>query len=65
MSPFDLILRRSSLARDLRSAYDDLCLTGLVKLRINRWIDLSFCLTQKVHQFHKKGFMIEPEAIDR
>ncbi|XP_039286366.1 GATOR complex protein NPRL3 isoform X1 [Nilaparvata lugens] len=69
ISPFDLILQQCSLARDLKSAYDDLCSNGVVKLRINRWIELSFCLTQKVHQSLTqkvyKGFMIEPEAIDR
>lgn len=26
---------------------------------------MSFCLPQKAHQFHKKGLVVEPEAIDR
>lgn len=26
---------------------------------------MSFCLPQKAHQFHKKGAIVEPEAIDR
>jgi hypothetical protein len=26
---------------------------------------VSFCLPQKVHQFHKKDFIIEPESIHR
>lgn len=64
-SPFELILQRCSLARALRSAYDDLMSSGIVRLRVNRWIQLTFCLPQKVHQFHKKSFMIEPESIDR
>lgn len=64
-SPFEVVLERCSLACALRSAYDDLVSSGLVRLRINRWILLTFCLPQKVHQFHKKGFMIEPETIDR
>uniref|UniRef100_A0A1B6E1R3 GATOR complex protein NPRL3 n=1 Tax=Clastoptera arizonana TaxID=38151 RepID=A0A1B6E1R3_9HEMI len=64
-SPFELILEKCSLARALQTAYDDLITSGLVRLRINKWIQLTFCLPQKVHQFHKKGFMIEPETIDR
>lgn len=64
-SPFELILQRCSLARTLRSVYDDLITSGVVRLRVNHWIQLTFCLPQKVHQFHKKGFMIEPESIDR
>lgn len=64
-SPFDIILQRCSLACALRTAYEDLVSSGLVQLRINRWIPLTFCLPQKVHQFHKKGFMIEPETIDK
>lgn len=45
--------------------YQDLCSTGLLNITINQWITLSFCLPQKAHQFHKKGVVVEPEAIDR
>lgn len=38
---------------------------GLVNTRINRWIPLSFCLPQKVHQWHLRGKIVEPEDIDR
>jgi len=66
-SPFDLILSRSELARQLKSVFQDLVTTGLVRLRVNKWLQISFCLPQKVHQvhFHRKAFIIEPEAIDR
>ncbi|XP_021939358.1 GATOR complex protein NPRL3 isoform X2 [Zootermopsis nevadensis] len=64
-TPFDLILQRSTLARNLKSVYDDLISTGLVHVRVNRWIEVSFCLPQKVHQFYKKDFIIEPESIHR
>lgn len=36
-----------------------------MNITINQWITLSFCLPQKAHQFHKKGVVVEPEAIDR
>lgn len=45
--------------------YHDLCTTGLLNTTINQWVTLSFCLPQKAHQFHKKGVVVEPEAIDR
>lgn len=32
---------------------------------IDKWIQVSFCLPQKVHQTHKKGFTVDPEIIDR
>ncbi|XP_067011625.1 GATOR complex protein NPRL3 [Anabrus simplex] len=64
-SPFELILRRSSLALDLKNVYDDLSSTGLVHVRVNGWIEVSFCLPQKVHQFHRKDFIIEPDSINR
>lgn len=64
-TPFDQILQRSTLARNLKAVYDDLISTGLVHVRVNRWIEVSFCLPQKVHQFHKKDFIIEPESIHR
>ncbi|XP_055693349.1 GATOR complex protein NPRL3 [Lutzomyia longipalpis] len=64
-SVFDLVLERSSLAQCLKTIYHDLCTTGLLNVTINQWVTLSFCLPQKAHQFHKKGFIVEPEAIDR
>ncbi|XP_034951005.1 GATOR complex protein NPRL3 [Chelonus insularis] len=64
-SPYELILKKSTLAKDLKTAFDSLCNTGIVNLLINKWILVSFCLPQKVHQFHKKGFIMNPDAIDR
>ncbi|XP_015112541.1 GATOR complex protein NPRL3 [Diachasma alloeum] len=64
-NPYELILKKSSLARDLKSAFNSLCTSGFVDLMINKWIQVSFCLPQKVHQSHKKGFIMNPETIDR
>lgn len=62
---FDLILERSSLAQSLKSIYHDLCTTGLINISINQYVTLSFCFPQKAHQFHRKGTIVEPEAIDK
>ncbi|CAH0386603.1 unnamed protein product [Bemisia tabaci] len=63
-SPFDMILKQCSLARNLKTVYEDLSSSGKTHLRVNKWIQASFCLPQKVHQCHRKGFMVEPEMID-
>lgn len=64
-SAYEVILRTSSLAQDLKSAYDSLRTSGVVNLMINKWIQVNFCLPQKVHQSHKKDFIMNPETIDR
>ncbi|KAK6642302.1 hypothetical protein RUM44_014025 [Polyplax serrata] len=66
-SPFELILRRSSLAKDLKKVFDELSSTGLVHIRINHWIEVSFCLPHKVHQtsYMRQGFIVEPDVIDK
>ncbi|XP_023015389.1 GATOR complex protein Nprl3 [Leptinotarsa decemlineata] len=64
-SAFQIILEKCSLASNIKKMYEDLCNTGLVNLRINKWIPLSFCLPQKVHQWHMRGKIVEPEDIDR
>ncbi|KAJ8927611.1 hypothetical protein NQ314_019904 [Rhamnusium bicolor] len=62
---FQIILEKCTLATNIKKMYDDLCNTGLVNIRVNRWIPLSFCLPQKVHQWHLRGKIVEPEDIDR
>jgi len=64
-SSYELILQRSSLARGLKSVFSNLSSSGIVNIMINKWIQVRFCLPQKVHQLHKKGLLIEPEIIDR
>ena len=43
------ILATSSLAQLMKKVYDDVCETGFVKLRVNNWVQISFCLPQKIH----------------
>lgn len=64
-SPYETILQKSSLARDLKSIFNSLCTSGIINIMIDKWIQVSFCLPQKVHQIHKKGFVVDPEIIDR
>jgi len=65
-SSYENILQRCSLARDLRKVYEDLCCSGLVHIRVNQWIEVSFCLPHKVHQmsYLRKDFVVEPEAVE-
>ncbi|MGH0135639.1 UNVERIFIED_CONTAM: hypothetical protein FKN15_057944 [Acipenser sinensis] len=62
-SPFHHILPKCKLARDLKEAYDSLCTTGVVRLHINNWLEVSFCLPHKIHRVRCNH--IPPEAIER
>ncbi|KAM9393336.1 GATOR1 complex protein NPRL3 isoform 3-T3 [Pholidichthys leucotaenia] len=62
-SPFRQILPKCKLARDLKEAYDSLCTTGVVRLHINKWLEVSFCLPHKIHRIG--GTYIPPEALER
>ncbi|NWZ67428.1 NPRL3 protein, partial [Acrocephalus arundinaceus] len=62
-SPFHHILPKCKLARDLKETYDSLCTTGVVRLHINNWLEVSFCLPHKIH--YVANNFIPPEAIER
>ncbi|XP_017284769.1 GATOR complex protein NPRL3 isoform X1 [Kryptolebias marmoratus] len=62
-SPFRQILPKCKLARDLKEAYDSLCTTGVMRLHINSWLEVSFCLPHKIHRIG--GNYIPPEALER
>uniref|UniRef100_A0A8C1DPL2 GATOR complex protein NPRL3 n=2 Tax=Cyprinus carpio TaxID=7962 RepID=A0A8C1DPL2_CYPCA len=62
-SPFRQILPKCKLARDLKEVYDSLCTTGVVRLHINNWLEVSFCLPHKIHRVGGKH--IPPEALER
>lgn len=66
-SPYKMILGKSRLAKDLKRVYESLSNTGLVRIRLNRWIEISFCLPQKVHRLvlktHSKVPSITPQNI--
>ncbi|XP_005726029.1 GATOR1 complex protein NPRL3 isoform X2 [Pundamilia nyererei] len=62
-SPFRQILPKCKLARDLKEAYDSLCTTGVVRLHINDWLEVSFCLPHKIHRIGDT--YIPPEALER
>lgn len=64
-SAFQLILQRSSLARSMKSVFEELCSTGIVQVRINKWVLLSFCLPHKAHQIQTIGLVLQPEIIDK
>ena len=49
-SVYAVILTRSNLARDLKRIFIDLSTNGVVDLKINNWVSVSFCLPQKVHR---------------
>lgn len=68
-SVYSLILERSNLVRDLKRVFDSLSITGIVDIKINNWVSVSFCLPQKVHRLqlmtHKSMPMIGTKDIRR
>ncbi|OXB74514.1 UNVERIFIED_CONTAM: hypothetical protein H355_001896 [Colinus virginianus] len=62
-SPFHHILPKCKLARDLKETYDSLCTTGVVRIHINNWLEVSFCLPHKIHYVATN--FIPPEAIEK
>ncbi|XP_064477969.1 GATOR1 complex protein NPRL3-like [Ornithodoros turicata] len=64
-SPYHLILKRSQLARDLQRAYNELHSSGSVHLRINKWINVSFCLPNKVHRLSLTKNSVKADAIQK
>ncbi|CAL1294173.1 unnamed protein product [Larinioides sclopetarius] len=63
-SPFNLILSRSELAVQLKMTFDDLKSSGIVRSKINHWIELSFCLPMKVHRLQDEKLLVEPGDIN-
>ena len=59
----ELAIECSHLARDIRTIYRDHCNTGEVHLYINKWVELPFCLPQKLHKKHLPGILVEPDSI--
>lgn len=68
-SVFDHILNRSGLAKDLKRIFVSLSKTGIVDLKINNWVSLSFCLPQKAHRLklmtHRSMPAISTKDIER
>ncbi|XP_050441964.1 GATOR complex protein NPRL3 [Adelges cooleyi] len=62
---FEKILEDCTLAQDLKKVYDDMCANGIIKLKVNNWIEVSFCLPHKVHHFYKEGQYFEPDSINK
>ncbi|ODM97728.1 Nitrogen permease regulator 3-like protein, partial [Orchesella cincta] len=64
---FDDILAKSKLAQLMKRIYDDVCHSGFTFRRINNWVQISFCLPQRVHthSFRSHAALVEPETIHR
>jgi len=62
---FEKILNHCQLAKDLKKVFEDVCTNGLIKLKVNNWVELSFCLPHKVHHFYRDGLYFEPDSINK
>lgn len=62
---FEKILHYCTLAKNLKSLFEDVSTNGLIKLKVNDWVEVSFCLPHKVHHFHREGLYFEPDSINK
>lgn len=58
---FVFFMRRVSI--EYMIVFCSLCTTGVVRLHINSWLEVSFCLPHKIHRIG--GNYIPPEALER
>lgn len=64
-SGYELIIKQSDIAQNIKKLHDELVTSGLVYIKFNKHHQVSFCLPQKVHRLYCKGIMMEPELIDQ
>lgn len=64
-SGYELIMKQSDIAQNIKKVYDELVTSGLCYIKLNKNHQISFCLPQKVHKLYFKGIMMEPELIDK
>lgn len=64
-SGYELIMKQSDIAQNIKKLHDELVTSGLVYIKFNKHHQVSFCLPQKVHRLYCKGIMMEPELIDK
>ena len=62
-SPFALALEKSTLAKSLKKIFDEISTDGICYERINTYIEISFCMPQKVFQKLNPCLQVEPEAV--
>jgi len=63
VSAFELAQDRSQLAKDLKEIYESMRYSGSVYLRINKYIEVNFCVPQKVFNRLNPSLEVEPQAV--
>ncbi|VVC28910.1 Hypothetical protein CINCED_3A017105 [Cinara cedri] len=61
---FEKICKTCTLAKDIKKVFDEVTTTGVVNLKVNNWIEVSFCLPHKVHNFYKDRQLFDPASIN-
>ncbi|XP_060579018.1 GATOR1 complex protein NPRL3-like [Ruditapes philippinarum] len=66
-SPYETIIQKSELGRQLQQIYDSLNSHGLAHFYVNHWIEINFCLPHKLHylQTGYKSSKKQPEFIQK
>ncbi|XP_055332030.1 GATOR complex protein NPRL3-like [Paramacrobiotus metropolitanus] len=49
-NPFVIVLEKNLLAKTLKQVFDEIVRRGTINVRINDWVQVSFCLLPKIHR---------------
>ena len=60
---YDTGLASSQLAQEIQRIHHQLCREGEVRQYINKWVEVSFCLPQKLHCKYFPDILATPELI--
>jgi len=60
---YDTGLASSQLAQEIQRIHHQLCREGEVRQYINKWVEVSFCLPQKLHTKYFPDILATPELI--
>ncbi|XP_057307596.1 GATOR complex protein NPRL3-like [Hydractinia symbiolongicarpus] len=64
-NPHEMILKKCKLAQDIAAIFDSMCQTGIVKIAVNGWLNLNYCLPHKIHRLSGSKTMINAEKFSK
>lgn len=61
----EAILEKSELAQDLVKIFHSMCETGIFRISLNGWLNLSYCFPHKVHRLDGRKTFIDAQEFNK
>jgi len=61
----EMILKESALATDLVDIFNSMSTTGIIKVAINGWLNINYCLPHKIHRLTGYQTMIDMNKFNK